>query len=110
MQHRLLPCRHASGAHASGGQCAAVTFNGEALWRVPQDLVIDEVLVMKRTRHRNILPLHAAFVDEHYLWMVMPFCMGGSLEKLLRTGYPKVLPPAACCCCVKGVWARNCWP
>jgi serine/threonine protein kinase len=54
-----------------------------------QDLVIDEVLVMKRTQHRSILPLHAAFVDEHFLWMVMPFCAGGSLEMLLRSGYPK---------------------
>ena len=45
---------------------------------------------MKRTQHRCILPLHAAFVDEHFLWMVMPLVDGGSLEKLLKSGYPKV--------------------
>ena len=45
---------------------------------------------MKRQRHINILELYAAFVTGHFLWMVMPFVSGGSLETLLKLGYNKV--------------------
>lgn len=45
---------------------------------------------MKRQRHVNLLELFTSFVWDHYLWMVMPFVSGGSLEVLLRRGYPKV--------------------
>lgn len=55
-----------------------------------QELIVQEAVVMKRQRHANLLELFAAFVSDHYLWMVMPFVSGGSLEALLTTGYPKV--------------------
>lgn len=60
-----------------------------------QELVLQEANVMKRQRHPNIMELHAAFVSDHFLWMVLPFVSGGSLEVLLKRGYPKVsfLPP-----------------
>ncbi|CAL8463487.1 g3021 [Coccomyxa elongata] len=55
------------------------------------DLVAQEAVVMKRQRHVNLLELYTSFVWDHYLWMVMPFVSGGSLEVLLRRGYPKGL-------------------
>ena len=60
-----------------------------------QELVIQEVIFMKRTRHPNILELHTAFVDGATLWMVIPLVPGGSLETLLQKGYRKARP-AAC--------------
>lgn len=52
---------------------------------------------MKRQRHTNILELYAAFVTDHFLWMVMPFVSGGSLETLLKLGYSKVCIRCSAC-------------
>jgi serine/threonine-protein kinase OSR1/STK39 len=70
-----------------------------------QELVMREASLMKRQRHLNILELYTAFVSDHYLWMVVPFVSGGSLETLLKRGYPKVAIGCFCCkrCLNKGV-------
>jgi len=56
-----------------------------------QELIMQEAVMLKRQRHPNIMELYAAFVDDHFLWMILPFVPGGSLETLLKKGYPKVL-------------------
>ena len=56
---------------------------------IAQELIIQEVVIMKRTRHPNILELYTAFVDGATLWMIIPFVPGGSLETLLQKGYRK---------------------
>ena len=55
-----------------------------------QDTVIREAVIMKRQRHPHILELLAAFVDGSNLWMIIPMVPGGSLESLIKKGYPKV--------------------
>ncbi|KAK9917885.1 hypothetical protein WJX75_009260 [Coccomyxa subellipsoidea] len=74
----------------SGEEIAVKLIDLEAL-EDNMELIVQEAVVMKRQRHANLLELFAAFVSDHYLWMVMPFVSGGSLEALLTTGYPKGL-------------------
>lgn len=52
--------------------------------------MIREAVIMKRQRHPHILELLAVFVDGSDLWMIIPLMPGGSLESLIKKGYPKV--------------------
>lgn len=46
--------------------------------------IATEVSIMKRLRHRHVLPLYAAFVEDDQMWMVMPFVSGGSALDIMR--------------------------
>lgn len=43
---------------------------------------------MRELSHQNVLRLHAAFVNESALWMVMPFISGGPLSAILQRRFP----------------------
>ena len=45
---------------------------------------------MRELRHPNLLPLLAAFVHQHHLWMVTPYYRGGSLRSIIEYGHPGV--------------------
>jgi serine/threonine-protein kinase OSR1/STK39 len=47
---------------------------------------------MRRLAHPNILPLHASFVHGQELWMVSPFCVGGSARHILQARLKRVRP------------------
>ena len=48
-----------------------------------------EAMVMKQQRHPHVLPLFAAFLHEHYLWMVTPYVAGGSAIHILNKHCPQ---------------------
>ncbi len=49
---------------------------------------------MKLLRHPNILPLHCCFIHGAELWLVTPFCAGGSLAHLMEYSHMQ----ASCRC------------
>lgn len=59
----------------------------------PQPSIIAEVSIMKLLKHRHVLPLYAAFVEEDQLWMVMPFVSGGSALDIMQRHHSNVHPP-----------------
>lgn len=46
--------------------------------------ILREVVVMRSYRCRSILQLHCSFVAGQELWMVMPYCEGGSVAHIMR--------------------------
>lgn len=66
---------------------AGQAFNLDALATPIEDLV-KEASIMKAYKHPNVLPLHCAFVTDAELWMVIPYCEGGSVAHMLRYAHP----------------------
>eukprot|EP00877_Chromochloris_zofingiensis_P012318 jgi/Chrzof1/733/Cz01g26210.t1 len=53
--------------------------------------LVKEVHLMKTFNHPNILQLHASFVTQHELWMVMPYLDVGSVRSIMKRDYPQGL-------------------
>jgi hypothetical protein len=51
---------------------------------------------MKSYSHPNVLSLYASFVAGQDLYMVTPFCAGGSVLHMMKYGHPEVR--AGCVC------------
>lgn len=49
-----------------------------------QDQLSQEASVMRKYRHRNILPLFCSFVHGQHLWLVMPWISGGTLAEIVQ--------------------------
>ena len=50
-----------------------------------------EVASMSMLSHPNLVMAHCSFVEGQYLWIVMPFCGGGSALNIMKWSHPKVL-------------------
>jgi p21-activated kinase 1 len=48
-----------------------------------QDLIINEILVMRESRHRNIVNFIDSFLVKGDLWVVMEYMEGGSLTDVV---------------------------
>ena len=58
-----------------------------------QDQLSQEASVMRKYRHRNILPLFCSFVHGQHLWLVMPWISGGTLAEIVQARCaPRQLP------------------
>ncbi|KAI9318426.1 kinase-like domain-containing protein [Dichotomocladium elegans] len=56
--------------------------NHPDLFRMPKELVENEIYTMtKCQRHSNILKLLAVYIHKEFVYLVMPFCTGGSLQQ-----------------------------
>ncbi|CAK7327549.1 unnamed protein product [Dovyalis caffra] len=51
-----------------------------------------ERTTMSLHSHPNVLSSHCSFVVDHYLWMVMPYMAGGSLQSIVSSCFPEGLP------------------
>jgi p21-activated kinase 1 len=52
-----------------------------------KDLIINEILVMKAARHKNIVNFIDSFLFKGDLWVVMEYMEGGSLTETVTTAY-----------------------
>lgn len=50
-----------------------------------QDLIINEILVMKDSKHRNIVNYIDSFLFKGDLWVVMEYMEGGSLTDVVTS-------------------------
>jgi serine/threonine protein kinase len=58
--------------------------------RRAQEDIIHEAQTMKSYSHPNVLSLYASFVAGEDLFMVTPFCSGGSVLHIMKYGHPEV--------------------
>ncbi|CAK0785221.1 hypothetical protein CVIRNUC_008427 [Coccomyxa viridis] len=56
------------------------------------DQLSQEASVMRKYRHRNILPLFCSFVHGQHLWLVMPWISGGTLAEIVQARFPDGMP------------------
>lgn len=89
LRHHLEPCGHRS---ASGGVYTAyqvgtnlsVAIKQMDLDKQPKkDLIINEILVMRASRHPNIVNYIDSFLHKNDLWVVMEYMEGGSLTDVV---------------------------
>jgi p21-activated kinase 1 len=52
-----------------------------------KDLIINEIIVMKDSRHRNIVNYIDSYLWKGDLWVVMEYMEGGSLTDVVTTSY-----------------------
>ena len=80
------------GAGASGGVYTAYQVGSNLSVAIKQmnleqqpkkDLIINEILVMKESRHRNIVNYIDSFLHKGDLWVVMEYMEGGSLTDVV---------------------------
>ena len=45
---------------------------------------MQEVAVMRQLKHDNILPVLSSWREEEHMWLVTPYCKGGSIADILR--------------------------
>lgn len=82
------------GQGASGGVYTATNINKSGLVAIKQmnleqqpkqDLIINEILVMKDSQHRNIVNYIDSFLFKGDLWVVMEYMEGGSLTDVVTS-------------------------
>jgi p21-activated kinase 1 len=80
------------GQGASGGVYTAYQVGTNALVAIKQmnlesqpkkDLIINEILVMKESRHKNIVNYIDSFLYKGDLWVIMEYMEGGSLTDVV---------------------------
>ncbi|KAA8525612.1 hypothetical protein F0562_007506 [Nyssa sinensis] len=57
-----------------------------------EELVRREADTMSLRSHPNILKAHCTFTVDRQLWVVMPFMSNGSLQSIMSSSFPDVLP------------------
>lgn len=51
------------------------------LFVMPKELVENEIYTMTNCIHPNILKLKSVYLHEEFVYLVMPYCNGGSLQQ-----------------------------
>ncbi|RKP12042.1 kinase-like domain-containing protein [Piptocephalis cylindrospora] len=94
------------GQGASGGVFTANPIQGGELVAIKQmnldqqpkkDLIINEIIVMKNSRHRNIVNFMDSYLWKGDLWVVMEYMEGGSLTDVVTTNLMSEGQIAAIC-------------
>ncbi|CAO3676912.1 unnamed protein product [Rhizopus stolonifer] len=52
----------------------------EDMFVMPKELVENEIYIMTKCIHPNILKLMSAYIHQEFVYLVMPLCTGGSLQ------------------------------
>ncbi|KIY98276.1 hypothetical protein MNEG_9683 [Monoraphidium neglectum] len=82
--------------------CAVKKLNLESI-NCNLDDIIHEAQTMKSYSHPNVLSLYASFVAGQDLYMVTPFCAGGSVLHMMKYGHPEGLSEVAIATVVREV-------
>src|SRR4051812_7624922 len=62
-----------------------------------KDLIINEILVMKEMRHKNIVNYIDSYLWKGDLWVIMEYMEGGSLTDVVTSNYMTEGQMAAVC-------------
>ena len=92
LQHVVGHIARVIGQGASGGVYTAYQVGTNALVAIKQmnleaqpkkDLIINEILVMKESKHKNIVNYIDSFLYKGDLWVIMEYMEGGSLTDVV---------------------------
>ena len=70
-----------------------------------RESVIQEVSIMQRYRHANIVNLEDFFIKQDFLWIAIEYCGGGSVVDLMKA-VSRPLSEPECAVVLKSVF----WP
>ncbi|CAF3347307.1 unnamed protein product [Rotaria sp. Silwood2] len=59
--------------------------NRQALTRATQDLLINELKLLKHIKHENIIKMYDFQWNENYTYIVMEYCAGGDISMFIRS-------------------------
>lgn len=77
-----------------------------------KELILNEIMVMRESRHENIVNYIESFlIGSNELWVVMEYMQGGSLTDVID--HSKINEPQIACICSQVVFRANefqCFP
>ncbi|CAF1608588.1 unnamed protein product [Rotaria sp. Silwood1] len=85
---RLIPT---SQSRPSSAACVRPNFfaikciNRKTLTKTTQDLLINEIKLLKNIKHENIVEMYDFQWDENYIYIVMEYCAGGDMSMFIRS-------------------------
>ncbi|CAF1930144.1 unnamed protein product [Rotaria magnacalcarata] len=59
--------------------------NRKALTKTTQDLLINEIKLLKHIKHENIVEMYDFQWDDNYIYIVMEYCAGGDMSMFIRS-------------------------
>ncbi|CAF0850771.1 unnamed protein product [Rotaria sordida] len=80
-----------SQSRPSSAACARPSFfaikciNRKNLTKTTQDLLINEIKLLKHIKHENIVEMYDFQWDENYIYIVMEYCAGGDMSMFIRS-------------------------
>ncbi|CAF2028174.1 unnamed protein product [Rotaria magnacalcarata] len=80
-----------SQARVNSVACARTNFyaikciNRKSLTKSTEDLLINEIKLLKLIKHENIVEMYDFQWDENYIYIVMEYCAGGDMSMFIRS-------------------------
>ncbi|CAF3330637.1 unnamed protein product [Rotaria socialis] len=80
-----------SQSQVNSAACARTNFyaikciNRKSLTKSTQDLLINEIKLLKLIKHENIVEMYDFQWDENYIYIVMEYCAGGDMSMFIRS-------------------------
>ncbi|CAF3656849.1 unnamed protein product [Adineta steineri] len=59
--------------------------NRKSLTKTTEDLLINEIRLLKHIKHENIVEMYDFQWDENYIYIIMEYCAGGDMSMFIRS-------------------------
>ncbi|CAF0950397.1 unnamed protein product [Rotaria sordida] len=59
--------------------------NRKILTKTTEDLLVNEIKMLKEIKHENIVEMYDFRWDENYIYIVMEYCAGGDMSMFIRS-------------------------
>ncbi|CAF4060622.1 unnamed protein product, partial [Rotaria magnacalcarata] len=85
IQSRPSSAAYSPPSTASPTFYAMKCINHKALTKTTEDLLINQIKLLKQIKHENIVEMHDFRWDENYIYIVMEYCAGGDMSTFIRS-------------------------